>query len=246
MNFENMNLLSQKVESVLATVRNLRAQVSTLQKSLQDAKDDAQDKATMLEMANRELTDCKAALDARANQASAQNDAMNELRNKMEAINIQIGSKDGIIEKLNKHIAEMSTTINDLRSEINDKASHIEALDAQIEEKDHVIQTQGEEIAEAQERFKQLLSTIENELGTEIVLDQTESQVANETLDEDLEEELQIKDPGDFQIDDNIVEESLEETMATATTVQEEQTAEEKDNDLFSASNGGSQNTFFG
>lgn len=246
MNFENMNLLSQKVESVLATVRNLRAQVSTLQKSLQDAKDDAQDKAAMLEMANRELTDCKAALDARANQASAQNDAMNELRNKMEAINIQIGSKDDIIGKLNKHIAEMSTTINDLRSEINDKASHIEALDAQIEEKDHAIQTQGEEIAEAQERFKQLLSTIESELGTEIVLDQTESQVANEALDEDLEEELQIKDPGDFQIDDNIVEESLEETMATATAVQEEQTAEEKDNDLFSASNGGSQNTFFG
>ena len=62
MNLENINLLSQKVDGVLATVRNLRQEVAFLKGALDGARAELQDKNILLENANAELADCKAAL----------------------------------------------------------------------------------------------------------------------------------------------------------------------------------------
>ena len=66
MNLENINLLSQRVDGVLATVRNLRQEVANLKQALSGAKAELQDRNLVLDSLNAELTDCKAALTARA------------------------------------------------------------------------------------------------------------------------------------------------------------------------------------
>lgn len=296
MNFDNMNILSQKVEGVLATVRNLRVQISSLQQALQKSEAEAHDKTMLLEAANRNLVDCKAALNARANQVAAQDSALNEARAALEtatekltsnsetinALNTQaaenastiatlskqIEERDGIINSINSQLSDQEKMINTLTEQVNEKAGSFETLSAQIaekdglidalnaqiaekaaaiEEKDRIINAQGEEIAEAQERFQQLLATIEKELGTEIPIEQhtmpaeqdfsqepTAESPAAEPVVEPLEE------PAPVDNIENIDQETLEEEP-----VIEVHAADEKDNDLF-ASNGGSQGGFFG
>ena len=78
MNSENINLLSQRVDGVLATVRNLRQEVANLKQSLASKEAAMQDRDLVVESLNSEIADCKAALTARANQAAAQDEALNQ------------------------------------------------------------------------------------------------------------------------------------------------------------------------
>ena len=78
MNSENINLLSQRVDGVLATVRNLRQEVANLKQNLAAKEAEMQDRNLVLESLNAEINDCKAALTARANQAAAQDEAINQ------------------------------------------------------------------------------------------------------------------------------------------------------------------------
>lgn len=250
MNFDNMNILSQKVEGVLSTVRNLRAQVATLQQDLATAQAEAHDKSMLLDVANKDLVDCKAALDARANQAQAQDDTLNALHSEIETLNARLIENTGVIELLNNKLSEQEATIeslnkqlsestgsfesvnnqlssqeaviSSLNAQIAEKNEQFESLNAQVAEKDsqieslniqlsekasaldekeQIIASQGEEIAEAQERFQQLLATIEKELGTEIPIDHAEENLDNEPTivvhrDDDKDNDLFASDGG--------------------------------------------------
>ena len=67
-----MNLLSQKVESVLGTVRALREENAKLKQLLESKNAQAEDQKNLLDSANAKIADYEAALNARANQAAAQ------------------------------------------------------------------------------------------------------------------------------------------------------------------------------
>ena len=94
MNSENINLLSQRVDGVLATVRNLRQEVANLKQNLAAKEAEMQDRNLVLESLNAEINDCKAALTARANQAAAQDEALNQ--------------KQGTIDELQGSLANAS------------------------------------------------------------------------------------------------------------------------------------------
>ena len=78
MNFENMNLLAQKVENVLGTVRALREENAKLRQQLEGFASQSEDQKNLLESTQAKIADYEAALNARANQVAAQNDAINE------------------------------------------------------------------------------------------------------------------------------------------------------------------------
>ena len=78
MNLEKMSVLSQKIEGVLGTVRTLKEENAKIKRELSQAVAVAQDKTLLLESAKHDLADCKAALDARANQANAQQEMLNQ------------------------------------------------------------------------------------------------------------------------------------------------------------------------
>ena len=68
---------------------------------------------------------------------------------------------------------------------MDEKNNIIDCLNGQVAEKNDIIdnlngqvQNQGNEIAEAQSKFQQLLSTIENELGTEININEPAAEQA--------------------------------------------------------------------
>ena len=224
MNLENINLLSQRVDGVLSTVRNLRQEVATLKQSLVSTQAEIQDKTILLENASAELADTRAALNARTNQARAQEDTINQkqgeidgLRSELEGANTKIADLQNLLDQTNGNlqnandeiarlgaelnecnvklsaiqndcaaskanevilkqkideqcqaIADKENTIAERDSVIAEKIAAIDALNAEKASLSETIQAQGEEIREAQERFKQMVSTIENELGTEI------------------------------------------------------------------------------
>ena len=62
MNLENLNVLSQKVDGVLSTVRGLRQEVSSLKVQLAEAQSGLQDRESLLQTANASLAECKARL----------------------------------------------------------------------------------------------------------------------------------------------------------------------------------------
>lgn len=116
MNLENIDVLSQKVEKVLETLRRVKAEKNQLQAELRQVKEQALEER---EQAAAEQAKAVADLDARDR----------ELAN--------------------------------ARVQIADKVKEIESLT-------EVNRTQNEEIQNAQNRFRDLLKTIEAELGTEI------------------------------------------------------------------------------
>ncbi len=259
MNLEKVSMLSQKIEGVLGLVRTLKEENARIRRELSQAKDEAQDKTMLLDSASKKLADCMAALDARANQANVQQDQLNqkaaelaELTEKSTVLGQQLIEKDGCIESLNDKVRELSEKTDLLNGQLNEKIELLSALDAQIAEKDSMIsnlmeqlssrgteienlnvqlQAQNEEIAEAQERFTQLVETIESELGTDISLDQGDEdaeQVAAEAADEeslaeaptaeeaeaDLAAESPVEEPAEDAADvaDAQVEDSVAET----------------------------------
>ena len=186
---------------------------------------------------------------------------MEELLSKgkeVDSLKATASEKDSLIEKLNADIADKAACIEKLNADLADKAACIEKLN-------DTIQAQGEEISEAQEKFKQLLSTIENELGTEFPVEHTFDNAA--PAEPAPAEAAPAAEPVVEAEAEPVVETAAEEPAAepAAEDVPDEEPvldfnqiaededlpievhgANEKDNDLFSASNGGSQTNFFG
>jgi chromosome segregation ATPase len=281
MNLEKVSMLSQKIEGVLGLVRTLKEENARIRRELSQAKDEAQDKTMLLDSASKKLADCMAALDARANQANVQQDQLNQksaelaaLTEKSTVLGQQLIEKDGCIESLNDKVRELSEKTDLLNGQLNEKVELLSALDAQIAEKDSMIsnlmeqlssrgteienlnvqlQAQNEEIAEAQERFTQLVETIESELGTDISLDQGEEdaeQVAAEAADEeslaeaptaeeaeaDLAAESPVEEPAedaadvaDAQVEDSVAETSEESEPADDLQIDESVSQEEEE-----------------
>ncbi len=288
MNLEKMSVLSQKIEGVLGTVRTLKEENAKIKRELSQAVAMAQDKTLLLESAKHDLADCKAALDARANQANAQQDMLNqkdaEIAKFVDRVTVfgqQLVEKDGCIESLNDKIRELTEKSDLLTGQVNEKAELLGALNTQVAEKDATIaslmeqlseknalvdslneqlQAQNEEIAEAQEKFNQLVATIENELGTDIAIDQDESaeqpaeesveETAEEAPEEPAEESAEQADAADDLVLEEVpTEESTEEVAQEpeddVPTI-EVHGADENDNDLFASKQEGSQTNFFG
>ena len=289
MNLEKMSVLSQKIEGVLGTVRTLKEENAKIKRELSQAVAMAQDKTLLLESAKHDLADCKAALDARANQANAQQEMLNqkdaEIAKFVDRVTVfgqQLVEKDGCIESLNDKIRELTEKSDLLTGQVNEKAELLGALNTQVAEKDATIaslmeqlseknalvdslneqlQAQNEEIAEAQEKFNQLVATIENELGTDIAIDQDESaeqpaeesveETAEEAPEEPAEESAEQADAADNLVLEEVpTEESTEEEVAQepeddVPTI-EVHGADENDNDLFASKQEGSQTNFFG
>ena len=284
-------MLSQKIEGVLGTVRALKEENAKIKRELSQAQAMVQDKTLLLESAKHDLADCKAALDARANQANAQQDMLNRQTTQMEALNEktvvlgqQLVEKDGCIESLESKVRELTSNQELLSGQINERAETVSALNAQVAEKDATIaklmeqlseknalvdslneqlQAQNEEIAEAQEKFNQLVATIERELGTDIALDngeaateESEEPAAEESTEESAEESASSDD--DLVFEDVTAENAETEEPQVDESVSQEQEAEddvpaievhgadEKDNDLFASKQEGSQTSFFG
>ena len=293
-----MSVLSQKIEGVLGMVRTLKEENAKIKRELSQAQAMVQDKTLLLESAKHDLADCKAALDARANQADAQQDMLNRQTTQMEALNEktvvlgqQLVEKDGCIESLESKVRELTSNQELLSGQINERAETVSALNAQVAEKDATIaklmdqlseknalveslneqlQAQNEEIAEAQEKFNQLVATIENELGTDIELNDSPSiepvvegsedaetetaeteEVAEEAAepassDEDLvfedvtAENAEAVEP---QMDESVSQEQESEDDVPTVEVHG---ADENDNDLFASKQEGSQTNFFG
>ena len=132
-----------------------------------------------------------------------------------------------------------------------------------------------EEIAEAQEKFNQLVATIESELGTDIELDDTPSiepvvegseaaateETETEEVAEDVAEEPANSDEElvfeDVTAENAEAAKSIEEPQIDESVSQEQETeedvpaievhgADENDNDLFASRQEGSQTNFFG
>ena len=116
MNLENIDLLSQKVEKVLETLRRVKTEKSQLQAELRQVKEQAAEEREQ----------------AAAEQAKAAAD----------------------LESKDKELA-------DARAQIADKVKEVESLT-------EATRNQNGEIQNAQNRFRDLLKTIEAELGTEI------------------------------------------------------------------------------
>ena len=284
MNLEKMSVLSQKIEGVLGTVRTLKEENAKIKRELSQAQAMVQAKTLLLESAKHDLADCKAALDARANQANAQQDMLNRQTTQMEALNEktvvlgqQLVEKDGCIESLESKVRELTSNQELLSGQINERAETVNALNAQVAEKDATIaklmeqlseknalvdslneqlQAQNDEIAEAQEKFNQLVATIERELGTDISIDQDESaeQPAEESAEEGAEEAPEEPAEQAETADDLVLEEVPTEEPTEEVAQEPEDDvpaievhgADEKDNDLFASKQEGSQTSFFG
>lgn len=275
-----MSVLSQKIEGVLGTVRTLKEENAKIKRELSQAQAMAQDKTLLLESAKHDLADCKAALDARANQANALQDMLNqkdaEIKNFVDRVTVfgqQLVEKDGCIESLNDKVRELTEKSDMLTGQVNEKSELLGVLNTQVAEKDATIaslmeqlseknalvdslneqlQAQNEEIAEAQEKFNQLVATIENELGTDIELDDAPSiepvvegsEEASEEVAEEPAEEVAEEAPAEEpQMDESVSQETEAEEDVPSVEVHG---ADENDNDLFASKQEGSQTNFFG
>ena len=155
MNLEKMSVLSQKIEGVLGTVRTLKEENAKIKRELSQAQAAAQDKTLLLESAKHDLADCKAALDARANQTNAQQEMLNqkdaEIAKFVDRVTVfgqQLVEKDGCIESLNDKIRELTEKSDLLTGQVNEKAELLGALNTQVAEKDATIASLMEQLSE--------------------------------------------------------------------------------------------------
>jgi chromosome segregation ATPase len=275
MNLEKVSMLSQKIEGILGMVRTLKEENARIRRELSQAQAVAQDKSMLLDSANANLADCKAALEARANQANAQQDMLSKqeaelaaLTEKSTVLGQQLIEKDGCIESLNDKVRELSERAELLNAQLIEKAELINTLNSQTAEKDSLIanlteqlstrgteienlnvqlQAQNEEIAEAQERFTQLVETIESELGTDIALDQGEATIEpDESYLEAGSEEDAPAETEEAELQEPQVEEPESQEPEEDIPTIEVHGADETDNDLFASKQEGSQTSFFG
>jgi len=297
MNLEKVSILSQKIEGILGTVRTLKEENAKAKHEISQARAVAHDKALLLEAAKKELVDCKAALDARANQVNAQQEILNQREQEIAALSDAIAQRDrmlaeknGFVEELNAKVQELNSGAESLGAQIDEKNEALNTINAQLIQKDATIaslmtqlneknnvieclneqlQAQNDEIAEAQDKFNQLVATIESELGTDIALDQGEDVVeppleagaeesgdflegdADVTLEEPFEEPAEevsenAEPDGAGELSEPQVDESVSQESEEGNPDVEVHAAEESDNDLFASNKEGSQTNFFG
>lgn len=249
MNFEKMNALSQKVEALLGVLRTLKEDNTKLHQQLKASQAEVQDKTMLLETANANLVDCKAALEARANQVSAQdgtieslngqiNEKLVSIANLTEQVNnlngviaskdSELAAKQGEIDSLNSQLAEKNGMIDSLNGQLGEQNSIIESLNGQIEGLKNQTQDQANEFAQAQEQFNNLLSTIENELGEPLQVAPVETASQEEPASES-------------QVIQEEVQEEPQEDLPTI----EVHGANENNGDMSSAGPEGRQTSFF-
>jgi chromosome segregation ATPase len=147
MNLENLDLLSQKIESMLEALRHLKGEKADADKTI------ASQKAELESL--------------RANEA--------EKVARIESLESQLAEKDSELEKVKAELA---------------------SRDEKIAEMDGIVSEQGNEIQKAREKFQNLLSTIESELGTEISVQSPEAEKAPEQSEENASQEESAQ--GDF------------------------------------------------
>lgn len=178
-----------------------------------------------LENAKNEISRLNGEIASRDEQAGQLQEQENQLRIDLAASKANESILNGKIEELNKAIA--------------DKDAAIEALNAEKAGLNETIQAQGDEILQAQERFKQMVSTIETELGTEIPVRVAFSEDAEAAAEEGAGAES-AESPAEA-----VTEQPADNAAAEEEEPIEIHPANEKEPDLF-ASNGGSQSGFFG
>ncbi len=147
MNLENLDLLSQKIESMLEALRRLKNEKAEAEKSvaaktaeLENLRSEMSEKSRQVEMLEGEL-------------ASKNADVSN--------LNAELASKNSEAETLRATIAERDAELESAKASLSEK-------EAKLADMDKVVSEQGDEIQNAREKFQNLLSTIESELGTEI------------------------------------------------------------------------------
>lgn len=153
MNLENLDLLSQKIESMLETLRRLKNEKADVEKALAAKVADAEAaRAESLERAKR-----------------------------IETLEGELAGKDSELENLKAELSAKNSEAESLRATVAERDSALESVKASLSEKeakladmDKVVNEQGVEIQNAREKFQNLLSTIESELGTEIPLQSPE------------------------------------------------------------------------
>ncbi len=133
MNLENLDLLSQKIESMLEALRRLKNEKAEAEKSVAAKSAELEDLRT----------------------------AMSEKSRQIEALQGELASKESEAEALRKTVAERDAELESTKATLSER-------EAKLADMDKVVSEQGNEIQNAQEKFQNLLSTIESELGTEI------------------------------------------------------------------------------
>lgn len=232
--------LNEKMSERNKAVEDLKAQIELLNCKVQEKDNKLQQSAGLLQESANRLQEYQARMqeDAAKIEASEQKIQECEARiqddeSKFQEFAAQLDGLNGQVAALNGQINDKLVTIANLTEQLNACNQKVEELNVAIAEKDELLQAQADEIDEAQEKFQQLVSTIENELGTDLPIEQ------ESVADEDIVEEEVVED---------VAQEPAEEEIPTI----EVHPAKEKkveDNDLFSsssASNGGSQTNFFG
>ncbi len=83
-----------------------------------------------------------------------------------------LAQKDEELAELKQELAEKEAAIADKDTDLAKKTEELAQKTAELAQKDETIQNQAGEIAEIQDKFKQLLATIEKELGSEFPVDE--------------------------------------------------------------------------
>lgn len=179
MNLEKVAALSQKIEGVLKTVHALKEENATVKRELNATNAALQEKSMRLNSATNDLAKCKSLLDERSCEYNAQTEIIAQKDSELTALNEKLQSATINAETLSGQINEKSELINVLNTQVSEKDATIENLMQQLSEKNSAInslneqlQIQNDEINEAQEKFNQLVATIENELGTDIEIEE--------------------------------------------------------------------------
>ncbi|MCF0224123.1 MAG: hypothetical protein HUK20_07625 [Fibrobacter sp.] len=141
MNFENVNVLSKKIEGVLGTIRALKVENAKLSRELVSTQSMLQDKAMLLETANANLLDCKAELNDRENRVNAQDESINSKTQEIQALSYQVTDNANTIASLNTQMSEKDAAIASLNAQMADKEQTVAALNALASEKDTAIAT---------------------------------------------------------------------------------------------------------
>lgn len=147
MNLENLDVLSQKIESMLDALRRLKNEKAESDKALASKISEITALQGELDGKNAEVENFKAIL--------AEKDA------ELEKSKADLAAKDA-------ELGNLQATVADIRAEQESLKGALAEKDAKTAELEGVVNEQGAEIQTAREKFQNLLSTIENELGTEI------------------------------------------------------------------------------
>jgi len=105
-------------------------------------------------------------------------------RVKAEKAQVQVEGRQ-MLEKAQAQLAAKDRELEELYARLESRSNELQSLN-------NVVKNQGEEIQLAQERFQQLLNTIEAELGTEIPIAPTAPEMVEDPAVEN-QSEVEVK-----------------------------------------------------